>query len=290
MQAIGDKMLRKFWKSFRAHPTGRKYPVSTGLRILSWQIRSRLNHGMKQNDWVEGSKLYARRGMTGATGNLYYGLHEHREMAFLLNFLRPDDHFLDVGANIGSYTILASAVCEAHTVAFEPDPETARILAGNIALNGIGDRVRVVEKACGETGGTVSFSVGMDTVNHVVREGEGQSRTVELTRLDDAVDHTPCLIKIDVEGYELNAIRGATRLLADPALLAILIETVELETEAILLANGFARHHYYAESKTVKNGPAPFPESNQLYLRDADAVRARVSSSRTYRVFGRPVQ
>jgi hypothetical protein len=56
------------------------------------------------------------------TGNLYAGLHEFSEMGFLLHLLRQNDLFVDVGANLGSYTVLASAVCQARNIAFEPVP------------------------------------------------------------------------------------------------------------------------------------------------------------------------
>jgi hypothetical protein len=59
--------------------------------------------------------MWATSGMTGATGNLYVGLHEFEEMAFLLHFLRPGDLFADVGANVGSYTILAAVAVERGT-------------------------------------------------------------------------------------------------------------------------------------------------------------------------------
>ena len=58
-------------------------------------------------------------------------------MALLLHFLRPGDLFLDVGANIGSYTILASGVVRATSWAFEPDPQTSRYLRRNVAINGL---------------------------------------------------------------------------------------------------------------------------------------------------------
>jgi len=117
--------------------------------------------------WIEGSKLIARNGMTGATGNIYCGLHEFADMAFVLHLLRPDDLFVDVGANVGSYTVLASTVCGARTIAIEPDPETARSLQRNIDANGIGDRVAIVQAAVGDRRGRTHFTVGNDTTNRV---------------------------------------------------------------------------------------------------------------------------
>ena len=71
-----------------------------------------------------------RHGETGLTGNLYAGLHEFADMAFVMHALRPTDLFVDIGANAGSYTILACAVAKARGCAFEPLPSTYRRLVG----------------------------------------------------------------------------------------------------------------------------------------------------------------
>jgi Met-10+ like-protein len=87
--------------------------------------------------------------MHGATGNIYCGLHEFAEMAFTLHLLRPGDLFADIGANVGSYTVLAAGVCGARVVAVEPGPAAGAALAKNIALNRLGDRVSVAAVALG---------------------------------------------------------------------------------------------------------------------------------------------
>jgi hypothetical protein len=60
------------------------------------------------------------KGLTGATGNWYCGLDAFEDMAFLLHFMREEDLFVDVGANIGSYTILAGNEVGAETIEIEP--------------------------------------------------------------------------------------------------------------------------------------------------------------------------
>ena len=75
--------------------------------------------------------------MTGATGNLYCGLHEFEEIGFLLHALHPGALFVDVGANIGSYALLAAGVCEGDVVAMETVGSTFACLLDNIALNGL---------------------------------------------------------------------------------------------------------------------------------------------------------
>ena len=58
--------------------------------------------------WVGDSRFITGSGETGLTGNIYVGFHEYEEMLFLLHALQPTDTFVDVGANVGEYTILAS--------------------------------------------------------------------------------------------------------------------------------------------------------------------------------------
>ena len=73
--------------------------------------------------------------MTGATGNIYAGLHEFNDMAFCLHLLRSGDLFVDVGANIGSYTVLASKVAGANSITLEPVPQTFERLKRNVNIN-----------------------------------------------------------------------------------------------------------------------------------------------------------
>jgi hypothetical protein len=89
-----------------------EHPLNSGKRLASlrrfaaWQIGSRLVPGPVVVEFVGGTRLLVAPGQTGATGNLYAGLHELPEMAFVLHLLRPGDLFVDIGANIGSYTPL----------------------------------------------------------------------------------------------------------------------------------------------------------------------------------------
>src|SRR5688572_4540737 len=88
-----------------SHPLTRDHPTSAVARVARWQFQSRLQRDVTFN-WLGGSRLIIRRGMTGATGNIYVGLHEFHEMSFILHLLRQDDLFADAGANVGSYTVL----------------------------------------------------------------------------------------------------------------------------------------------------------------------------------------
>jgi hypothetical protein len=165
------------------HPLTRRRRLSAAARVLRWQIASR-THNEVIVDWIGGARLAARRGMTGVTGNIYAGLHEFADMAFVLHFLRSSDLFADVGANVGSYTILASGVVRCHTFAFEPDPLTAAALERNVNLNQIANLVEIRVAAVGERHGIVRFSTGLDTENHVVSAVDPSGRDVPIQTLD----------------------------------------------------------------------------------------------------------
>lgn len=232
-------------------------------------------------DWVDGSKLVARNGMTGATGNIYCGLHEFADMAFLLHLLRPGDVFVDVGANIGSYTTLASAVCGARTIAIEPDPQTLGALKKNVAINKVGDLVTVAECAVGATKGVVQFTIGRDTTNRVASRGYGPTREVQVLPLDDIVgDAQPTLLKLDVEGYEPQVFAGAQRTLKKPSLIAIVTETEDVQIRSLLASHGFVRASYAPSERLavpLSGAKKSASSNNSLYIRP-DKVGDRLAT------------
>src|SRR5262249_48606092 len=138
-------------------------------RFLTWQIGSRLRRTPHLFELANGAKMLATPGMTGSTGNLYVGLHEFAEMAFLLHFLRPGDLFADVGANVGSYSVLAGAAVGADVIAFEPG-EAFPWLVRNLELNNL-RKAQARHMAVGAANGIVSFTSGKDTMNRIDPNG-----------------------------------------------------------------------------------------------------------------------
>lgn len=227
-----------------------------------------------------------RNGMTGATGNIYCGLHEFADMAFLLHLLRPNDLFIDVGSNIGSYTVLASAVCRARSISFEPDPNTMRSLSRNVHANKIGDLVTLHEAAVGAQNGTVDFTSGHDTTNRVITGSSSTGRQVAVRRLDDIlVGESPVLLKIDVEGYESEVIAGAMQTLKEPTLAAIIIETVDKHIEDTLKVAHFQRAFYDPMSRRLSLAPNAEASQNHMFVRP-DLVIDRIASAARRSIIG----
>jgi FkbM family methyltransferase len=213
------------------HPLNRNQKIRAISRFLFWQIKTRLTHDPVIIPFINNSRLLVRRGMTGATGNIYCGLHEFEEMAFLLHFLRADDLFIDVGANVGSYTVLASAVIGSRCIAIEPIPTTFKYLTENVCLNVVSDKVTALNIGIASQQGNLRFTSGLDTTNHVVSQEEKLAcGTVEVSTdtLNNLVGHLdPVLIKMDVEGFEANVIEGADQVLQKDSPLALILERTD---------------------------------------------------------------
>jgi len=278
--------LKTLHRSFARHPLTRDAPVAAWARFARWQIESRVRPVVRHR-WVGGADLIVENGMNGATGNIYLGLHEFEDMAFTLHYLRPGDLFLDLGANVGTYTVLASRVRGARSFAFEPDPDSAAKFARNVAANDIGDLVTLHQCALGEADGEAAFSLGLGTGNQLVQADGAATRRVALRRLDGVLgDENPDMMKIDVEGGESGAIRGAAATLAKPSLNAILIETVEPDTERALAAAGFRRVYYAPKTRAITDTPSEDVTGNWLYVRDVDAASRRVRAAPAFEIFG----
>ncbi len=260
------------------------HPLSKGRRIrnlagfAAWQVRSRIDSSPRTFELANSAKMLAVSGMTGATGNLYVGLHEFQEMAFLLHLLRPRDLFADVGANVGSYTILAGAGAAARVVAFEPDGAAFGWLKRNIAINNL-TNVEARQEAVGASIGQARFSSGLDTLNRIDPDGPA---IVPMTTLDSIGGDEPTLIKIDVEGFELGVLQGAENALESTK--AVIMELNDEQAAGFLEARGFKPYAY----DPFKRRLAPLVEqsSNGLFIKDLDDVAARVQDAEPFHVRG----
>ena len=278
-----------------AHPLASRHRVRALGRWAGWQAWSRTVGTPRAVAFANESRLWVAPGMTGATGNLYAGLHEFEDMAFVLHALRPSDLFVDVGANVGSYTVLAGAAIGARCESFEPVPSTFAHLQRNVDLNGMQARVQLHQAGVGREPGTLRFSADEDTTNHVVAEGEGVS--VPVVTLDDAIQEDgPLVLKMDVEGWETEALAGARRLLDASSPRALVLELNgsgerygfdDADLHRDLLARGYAPFAYHPFRRSLENlGDRISDAGNTLYLNDAPFFRARVASAPPFRVFG----
>lgn len=282
--------LKILWNFFANHPLTRTSKAQAWLRFGLWQLRSRTQN-VVVFDWIEGQRLAVQRGMNGATGNIYTGLQEFADMLLLLHFLRENDLFLDIGANVGSYTVLAAGVRNALVWSFEPDPQAVRALKRNLELNGLDKAVVVFEIALSDCDGYVTFTRGLDTVNRVATLEDRETQQVHRRRLDALIGlNKPAMIKIDVEGHQEAVFRGAERLLALESLKVIEVDSVTPEMRLLFATHGFERAYYDPFKRNLAKTPIrEMGEANELYVRDWDFVTSRLISAPPIKVLGRVI-
>jgi len=146
--------------------------------------------------------------------------------------LRHADVVADVGAHIGFYSLLAAREApHASVVAFEPDPYNAAALRANVRRSGA-QNVRVIERAVADRARRASFrqndaTTGSSLIPRVVGLGPARDIEVDTTTLDAELGDLTgrrLLLKLDVEGAERLALRGAAGSLRDAAAVTAIVE------------------------------------------------------------------
>jgi FkbM family methyltransferase len=277
-------------KFILTHPLNQHHKIRALFRIVKWQVSTRLNPYPVIYPFTGSTKLIIHRGMTGATGNIYCGLHDYSDMGFLLHLLREEDCFVDIGANIGSYTILASGHVGAKTFSFEPVPSTFSNLVQNIAINNIQQKAIAYNIALGSEKGKIGFNISaFDTMNHVAEKSEAATINVPVELLDDVLQNAqvPLLLKIDVEGFETEVIKGSSRILEKEGLKAIIIELNgsgsrygydDREVHNALINLNFRPYQYDPKSRVLSSAGS-FGTVNTIYIRDLNFVQQRLSTA-----------
>lgn len=294
--------LMQILRFIAKHPLAKRNKAKAFRRLISWQVRQLVAPKAIVYTLLEKSKLVVSKGMAGATGNIYTGLHEFEDMFFLLHYLKKGDLFADVGANVGVYSILASVNAGAYTVALEPIPKTFENLKSNIAINDAWDCITPLQVGAGCKNELLHFSNDVsDTINHVVTDAKIQNNDssiveVPVKTLNEIFCNkdVPALIKIDVEGFELSVLEGASDLLENKKLNAIIIEingcgerygVSDNQIHAFLIEKGFAPYQYKPFARKLIP-LSSFGPLNTIYIRDVEAARKRIVASRKYQIFG----
>jgi FkbM family methyltransferase len=286
-------------KGIATHELNRDRPAHAVLRYLAWNIGRRLLKADYAIPLVDNVRLIVTEKENYATLLYTTGLWDFAETMFLLHFLRPRDLFVDVGANIGLYSTLASCAAGADCIAIEPVPATFEKLDRNIRIGGNRDRVQLLNLGVGETAAELQFTSSYGGLNRVVRPRDtGDAVTVKVQPLDWIVaGRSPTMMKIDVEGYEMHVLRGARATLSSPVLKALIIElngsggsygSSDDDVHSEIWHHGFRPYRYEPRMRALVEEPSYNKnENNTLYLRVDDDMRDRLASAPKYEVRGR---
>lgn len=189
---------------------------------------------------VMSGPLRGARWIVGAaTHGSWLGTYEAAKQQLIERALKPGSVFYDVGANAGFYSLLASKR-GARAYAFEPLPENLRFLNEHVRLNAA--NVVVVEAAVGREAGEAKFAISESRAQGALSsEGTLLVKVVSLDGFIAAGHPAPDVIKMDIEGGEVEALRGMGETLArKPTIfLATHSERIHEECLAILEAAGY---------------------------------------------------
>jgi FkbM family methyltransferase len=198
------------------HPANRQRRIAAVLDFFGWQISKRVLRRPRVIGF-HGKKLKCYPNSTSTSAALYFnGLADYWEMKFVLAYLRPGDHFLDVGANAGVYSILAaSRIGEGGSIdAFEPLERMALRIEEQAALNALRN-VTVHRLAVGERNGVVEFGFAASDAMMHIRHATEKARNaswVDVICLDDfGGDKEYAMGKMDIEGAESLALKGCVQ-------------------------------------------------------------------------------
>lgn len=201
------------------------------LRFIYWNLGIRSTYITIRHK-LSGANTDVTIGSTSATLSVttyaeferFYDLKGEREtLSDVLSEISEDDVFYDIGANVGLYScLIGSDPSDCHIYLFEPHPTNVEALRQNLELNSI--NADIFQLALSDEEGTVELSSKGSEAGlgeHSLDTTESESTIpVTVRRLDTIRDEhnlpVPTVVKIDVEGAELNVLRGATETFSDP--------------------------------------------------------------------------
>lgn len=194
------------------------------LKVKFWKNRYFLiNHDSFQSMWL-----------------MYNYIVDWEEFLFIHYYLRNNSIVFDIGANMGFYTIWMSRSIgkDGQIHSFEPDTKNFNRLSQNILINQINCQVVLNNDAVSEKNGKMKITIGFDGENHLVESDfEGSSSITNVVCLDNYCQQRNIsainFIKIDVEGFELDVLKGGINLLTQKN-----VDVIQLELNRALINSG----------------------------------------------------
>lgn len=264
--------------------------AGTWKRFLLWQLINKNRYKQMDVEWVNGSKLHIAQGRPSATGNYYLGLLEYESMAFWMHYLRSGDFFVDIGANVGVYSVCGGILGSAG-IAIEPATDTSEILRWNLNINNL-SQVEVLQAGVSDKREELRFSKGNDSTNHILPDDEvGEYEKILVQPLDEILQDKIEIsgIKLDVEGGEEAVIKGADNCLRNKKLNFIICEVFsDEELCSMIKSYGFDMYSYNPIERTLER-TLKAGINNSIFIKDIDLARERVKTAEKVTVYGKMI-
>ena len=274
--------MKFIWK----HPLIKTERLRAIIRYVSFHLKYR--YGQECRIPFLNNFLIIIKG-EGSQAHYFTYLSDFEEMLFLLHYLNKDDKFIDIGANIGSYSILSATMIGCKTLSFEPSNQIFSLLEKNVIINNVQNTIKLYKYALGAE--NQSMMIGYKgEMTYITNNNELDLQEIEVKRLDDFIDYGS-LIKMDVEGYEEHVLEGARKILRNPQTGALIIELAgynrygssNKKVHQLLIQYGYfpIKYHPYnrrfTKLKTYRSD-----QLNTIYIRDEKSVESRLVNSPKY--------
>ena len=281
------------------HPLNRNDRLRAMVRYLGWNIGRRLVDAEYVIRLAGDAELIVSNAENYSTLAYTQRLWDWADMLLLLHLLRPDDLFVDVGANVGAYTVLVGRLTNATVVAVEPVPETYRKLLRNIRLNDLAGVATAVHAGLAAKAGVLRFTTGRGGLNHVATDDSGIE--VPVTTVDALMQgRSPVALKMDVEGYETLVLEGGPESFGKPELQVVVVELngsgarygySDADVHATLCRYGFLPHDYDPVTRAISPRNTYNSDGlNTIYARpDSDWLLQRIRTGTKIIVRGQAV-
>ena len=241
--------IKQVFKSIYLNPGNKNKKIIKTFNALNWQLRKRILKSRKIIKLPNGVLFNAYHDCVISSALIYSEWPEYNELMFLRSNLNYGDIIIDVGANVGHVSLLlADIVGINNIIAFEPTPVSFKRLVENWNLNSF-PTDGLYQNAVGDRRKTVFIknSYSPFTTNKISNMKNYNDIEVDQVNLDGYCSHFKTkeigLLKIDVEGYELNVFKGAREFLTYCHPKIIMFESLEgsidKEIEQILNESGY---------------------------------------------------
>lgn len=228
--------------------------IQYDIEYIKNHMSSYLGKGIAVTSLINETPIYINSNDYGCPSNFINGgRYEEENFSILASFRKPDSIFLDIGANLGVFSLrMAPLVKNGKVFAFEPNPKIRNLFTQSVHLNGMSDTISIFEVGASDCDKTVFLSIENShaggaavTENYVPNDVKLSQLTIEVRRLDGVLSEIPRfdIAKIDVEGHELSVLNGMTNLLKRSPQSIVLFEKLDMNSGIEKeLSNFFSSH------------------------------------------------